>query len=160
MRKWPGLSETAEHVHHNLWWDLSGNPDKGPRTSLWRHFSVVTVRHFCLWTLEFKCHLWSCSSQTGGVLCSIPAVPQPIIDFFPSHREFVQLSRHWQSWWQDLLPGGPYARSLLTLVRVSWHFICHLCPCYIVLIFFLSYYLLYVSTMFVSNLHFWSWSWE
>ena len=41
---------------------------------------VVRVRHFCLWTLDFKCHLRSCSSQTGGVLCSIPAVPQP---FYP-----------------------------------------------------------------------------
>ena len=41
MRKWPGLSETAVHVHHNVWWDLPGNPAKGPCTSLWRHFSVL-----------------------------------------------------------------------------------------------------------------------
>ena len=41
MRKWPGLSETAVHVHHNVWWDLPGYHAKGPHTSLWRHFSVV-----------------------------------------------------------------------------------------------------------------------
>ena len=160
MRKWPGLSETAKHVHHNLWWDLSGNPDKGPRTSLWRHCrrrhgeaflfvdTWIQVSLVVLWFPDRWCALqYSRRTSTNNW-------------FFPSHREFVQLSRHWQSWWQDLLPGGPYARSLLTLVRVSWHFICHLCPSYIVLMFFLSYYLLYVSTMFMSNLHFWSWSWE
>ena len=48
--------------------------------SSYANAGVVRVRHFCLWTLDFKCHLRSCSSQTGGVLCSIPAVPQP---FYP-----------------------------------------------------------------------------
>ena len=53
------------------------------RSTFWNHQEqLVRVRHFCLWTLDFKCHLRSCSSQTGGVLCSIPAVPRP---FYPLH---------------------------------------------------------------------------
>ena len=69
-----------------------------------------------------------------------------VTDFLPPQREFVQLWWHWQSWWLELLPGGPYASSSQTLVRVSWHFAIFVC--YIVMIFIFLCYLLYVSTMF------------
>ena len=74
MRKWPGLSETAVHVHHNVWWDLSGNPAKGPRTSLWRHFSVVM-------TLMQASSGWGisvCGHLISSVSCG-PVVPRQVV---------------------------------------------------------------------------------
>ena len=51
--------------------------------------SLIRVRHFSLWTLKFKCHLRSCSSQTGGVLCSIPAILQP-----PDYCQYLSKSSY------------------------------------------------------------------
>ena len=74
MRKWPGLSETAVHVHHNVWWDLSGNPAKGPRTSLWRHFSVVMtpMQASSGWGISVCGHL------NSSVTCG-PVVPSQVV---------------------------------------------------------------------------------
>ena len=74
MRKWPGLSETAVHVHHNVWWDLSGNPAKGPRTSLWRQFSVVMtpMQASSGWGISVCGHL------NSSVTCG-PVVPSQVV---------------------------------------------------------------------------------
>ena len=74
MRKWPGLSETAVHVHHNVWWDLSVNPAKGPRTSLWRHFSVVMtpMQASSGWGISVCGHL------NSSVTCG-PVVPSQVV---------------------------------------------------------------------------------
>ena len=74
MRKWPGLSETAVHVHHNVWWDLPGNPAKGPSTSLWRQFSVVmTPMQASLgWGISV------CGSLNSSVTCG-PVVPRQVV---------------------------------------------------------------------------------
>ena len=73
MRKWPGLSETAVHVHYNVWWDLPGNPAKGSRTSLWRHFSVVMtpLQASSGWGISF------CGRLNSSVTCG-PAVPRQV----------------------------------------------------------------------------------
>ena len=88
MRKWPGLSKTAMHVHHNVWWDLSGNPAKGLRTSLWRHFSIVMtpLQVSSGWGILVCGHLNS--SVTWGPVVPFKAValcqaPQ-IADIWPS----------------------------------------------------------------------------
>ena len=63
-----------------------------------------------------------------------------------------------------LLPGGPYASGLITLVRVSWHFvllsslICTDNSFFLVLS--VVCYLFVILLWFVSNKHFWSWSWS
>ena len=82
--------------------------------------------------------------------------------FLPSYTEFVQLLQHWQSWWQDFLPGGPYTSSLLTLVRVSWHFVI-----FVLITLHWNYFHVICCMLpacillcFESNKHFWRWSWS
>ena len=86
MRKWPGLSETAVHVHHNVWWDLSGNPAKGPRTSLWRHFSVVMtpMQASSGWGISVCGHL------NSSVTCG-PVVPSQVV----CSAVFLPYLNHW-----------------------------------------------------------------
>ena len=97
MRKWPGLSETAVHVHHNVWWDLSGNPAKGPRTSLWRHFSVVMtpMQASSGWGISVCGHL------NSSVTCG-PVVPSQVVCsavFLPYLNHFIPYTvvAHWHS---------------------------------------------------------------
>ena len=87
----------VRHVHHNVWWDLSGNPAKGPRTSLWRHFSVVMtpMQVSSGWGISVCGHL------NSSVTCG-PVVPSQVVCsavFLPYLNHFIPYTvvAHWHS---------------------------------------------------------------
>ena len=98
----------------------------------WRQVGLSCIKWRSTFFYIFSCVRRSVGSWSSGWTAAAPTTQL----IFYHHIENLFNCWHCQSWWQDLLPGGPYAPGFLTLVRVSWHFICHLCLCYIVLIFF------------------------
>ena len=84
------IHEKKMHVHHNVWWDLSGNPAKGPRTSLWRHFSVLmtSMQASSGWGISVCGHL------NSSVTCG-PVVPRQVVCsavFLPYLNQYVNAS--------------------------------------------------------------------